>query len=139
MSKPDLYRNEWRIEPAYIGFQWSHVGYDGPEDRRIGGGSTVEECERAIDDWIIEHSIDESEFRKIESELEETQGVLQRLYDKLVVDDSYGVPGSDFSSCNLCGAGGSPGAKFEHDESCAVLEAEQLLFNYERTVKPHGN
>lgn len=77
----------------------------------------------------------EKENERLENESLEVLQVLQRLHDKLVVDDSYGVHVSEFSSCTLCGAGGSPGAKFEHDESCAVLEAEQFLFNNEKPIK----
>lgn len=54
MSKPTLYRGEWNIQPAYMGYQWSHVEYDGPEDKRIGQCRTVDECEREIDDWLIQ-------------------------------------------------------------------------------------
>lgn len=54
MSDKKLYRGEWNIQPDYVGYMWSHVDYDGPEDRRIGNCPTVEECERAIDEWLIE-------------------------------------------------------------------------------------
>lgn len=60
-SKPPLYRGGWNIQPSYIGYQWSHVDYDGPEDRRIGQCKTVEECEREIDDWLITVAMTELE------------------------------------------------------------------------------
>lgn len=35
-------------------WQYSHVGYDGPEDNRCGFGPTVESVKRDIDNYYME-------------------------------------------------------------------------------------
>jgi hypothetical protein len=57
---------DYIIQPhSYFGghFEFVHKEYDGPEDRRIGHGSTVQDCKQQIDDiifesneWTVKHS-----------------------------------------------------------------------------------
>ncbi len=68
---------------------------------------------------------DESQREKKASE------ILQRLYEQIVVSDSFGVPGSEFDRCELCRGGGSPYVALEHAEHCPIKEAEAFLFGTE--------
>jgi hypothetical protein len=53
MKWPVLYR-DFEIRPSDWGFTWSHVEYDGPEDRRIGTNDTVGACKVDIDELLEE-------------------------------------------------------------------------------------
>ena len=73
------------------------------------------ECaSRAVADW------DEWQERSLLQ-------ILRKLIDDLQPNDSYGVHGSDFRTCNGCGTGGAPLAPYEHDEHCPVGVAEKHL------------
>ena len=69
-----------------------------------------------------------SALRQRAEQLQEAErlhaSIASELRDAVVISDSYGVPGSDFSSCLLCGAGGAPNVKFEHKPDCPALKAE---------------
>ena len=45
----------FNIDAAYIGWQWVHPEYDGPEDRRCGHARTIAECHQDIDDFLEEN------------------------------------------------------------------------------------
>ena len=51
--------------------------------------------------------------------------LLVSLLDNLQPDDSFGVPGSDFRTCLICGAGGSPYIEFKHEDDCIVDQHER--------------
>ena len=57
-----------------------------------------------------------------------THDVLSRLYKEMCPTDSFGVPGSEFQLCRLCGTGGAPLAEWEHANDCPMREVEDLLF-----------
>ncbi len=61
---------------------------------------------------------------------EVSEQLLQRLYDQICFSDSFGVYGSDFHTCRVCKAGGSPYVAFEHDADCPMREVEEFLFGY---------
>lgn len=51
---PHRYRN-FDVSLAYVGYQYTHIDYDGPEDRRAGVETTLAECYAAIDEWHDEN------------------------------------------------------------------------------------
>jgi len=53
--------------------------------------------------------------------------ILNQLIDDLQPRDSYGVYGSDFTTCHCCTAGGSPYRVYEHTPECPVGRAEMAL------------
>ncbi len=53
--------------------------------------------------------------------------ILHEMIESLQRSDSYGVYGSDFTTCELCGAGGSPYRSYEHDYECPVRIAESAI------------
>jgi hypothetical protein len=61
------------------------------------------------------------QIERLKKERDEAIGKLALIIDRVVYSDSYGVPGSDFSCCHLCNAGGAPGIPFEHETHCPVL------------------
>lgn len=54
--------------------------------------------------------------------------VLQAVYDHFCPMDSYGVYGSEFATCEICGAGGAPMKPFVHKADCPMLPVEELLY-----------
>lgn len=42
------------IDPAYVGWQFTHIDYDGPEDRRSGHGDSIRDCKEQIDEQLAE-------------------------------------------------------------------------------------
>lgn len=63
-----------------------------------------------------------------------TAAILYQLIQEIVPNDSYGVHGSDFRTCMLCGTGGSPTAKFEHNPECSVKEADEFVYAYGKYI-----
>ena len=59
---------------------------------------------------------------------EQAEILLSRVYDELCCDDSFGVPGSEFTTCSVCNGGGSPYVKFEHDDGCYLKPVEEFLY-----------
>lgn len=57
--------------------------------------------------------------------------VLNVLLSELQPSDSFGVYGSDFTTCQCCGAGGSPYRRYEHTAQCPVGIAEAALQRWE--------
>lgn len=67
-----------------------------------------------------------------ESDLpEDPQAILNGILDELQTSDSYGVYGSDFTTCHCCGAGGSPYVTYQHTDECPVRIAESALQQWE--------
>lgn len=50
-----LYR-DFVISHSWIGWQWVHKDYDGPDDRRAGTERNLVDCFKAIDDWHDDQS-----------------------------------------------------------------------------------
>lgn len=50
---------DYKIEPDGIwdSFKFVHVDYDGPEDHRLGGGNSIQDCMRKIDEIISEEVV----------------------------------------------------------------------------------
>lgn len=53
-STPLEYRDYeiWPIDIMQFRFEFNHKDYDGPEDRRLGTGKTIEDCRQQIDEQI---------------------------------------------------------------------------------------
>lgn len=71
-------------------------------------------------------------YGKLASEIERLQCMVLTLTEAAVIADSYGVQGSDFHTCLVCGAGGAPGIPFRHDDQCAVGRAEETANGWAR-------
>lgn len=61
---------------------------------------------------------------------DDTFDVLTTLLAHLVEYDSFGVWGSDFNTCRVCGGGGSPYMPFKHEKDCPVVSAEEYVTAY---------
>lgn len=68
------------------------------------------------------------------AELERLGAMLMVLSEAAVIADSYGVIGSEFSTCLICGAGGAPRVPFKHTDQCAAGRAEETA---ERWIREH--
>lgn len=119
MDDEDAYSEGWfcadfpeceRIDESEWPTHWMPIpeGPDLTQNRDVSESHTCPEC--GNDDRSIE--------------------VLERMHRKLCYQDSYGVPGSEFTTCELCGGGGSPNVAFEHKSDCALLEVDQFLYGY---------
>lgn len=56
------------------------------------------------------------------------QAILNVILSELQPSDSFGVYGSDFTTCHCCKAGGSPYVNYEHTAECPVRIAEESLW-----------
>jgi hypothetical protein len=45
------------------GYVYSHVEYDGPEDRRIGSARTLEQAKAEVDDWHTDNPAEEEQLQ----------------------------------------------------------------------------
>jgi hypothetical protein len=58
---------------------------------------------------------------------EDPMAILNVILSELQPQDSFGVYGSDFTTCQCCEAGGSPYRNYEHTAQCPVGIAEEAL------------
>ncbi len=65
-------------------------------------------------------------------EIDRLRCMVAALTEAAVVADSYGVEGSGFHTCLVCGAGGAPGIPFNHTNECAVGRAEETADRWAR-------
>lgn len=86
------------------------------------------ELHQAIEHWqdrtkAAEARADALQARvdELTREKDEAEARLAILLDRIEYTDSYGVPGSEFMSCHLCGEG-SPGKPFEHQHNCPAKD-----------------
>lgn len=56
--------------------------------------------------------------------------ILNEIVHRLQPEDSFGVYGSEFRTCECCEAGGSPYRSYEHTAQCPVGIAEDALWKW---------
>ena len=67
-----------------------------------------------------------SEKEGLRRERDEARAAAAFIADEGTYQDSYGVPGSGFSCCRFCEAGGAPGVPFVHNPRCPILRCEEV-------------
>jgi hypothetical protein len=87
--------------------------------------------QQQVDDLYAEGVIDSED--EPQTPADEFRDRLINLLDEYVYGDSYGVLGGDFQTCSCCGAGGSPGVKFEHKPDCWAGKVESIIYDQEVT------
>ncbi len=107
--------------------------FAGADAERIGQLRILEAENTALSLRITEMTAERDEAATIGRKL---ALIVREFHEKIVYGDSYGVPGSDFWVCMLCGAGGAPGAAFVHKPDCTALKAEEsALEDFESYVE----